>query len=179
MRRRSWLVAPFIAIGLAACGTGSPVDVMPSGPIDPIGPIPTWQPDRCQPGAEPLGVSVSNLTLTGTCPIHQSGPLLCHAGGDDFYLAMKRRLANGLPLTLYVNVESYHGPDTYPDYVEFVMVIQDGQGLFRWSNLRAALTVGPGERSATLLAPVELQPEPGSRASGTEIVSGTIGCIPG
>ncbi len=166
---------------LAGCGGEAPkVIVLTSNPsatpsIAPVGPIPLWKAGQC-PDPEPVPGQASNLAFSGMCTFSQTGALTCNAAADDFYLYTRRTLPNGLPLVFYINVESYHGPGTYNDNVQVLMTIQDGQGLYRWSDYHGAMTVAPGEKTATLLKPAVMQPEPGTPTSGTEFVRGMIGC---
>jgi len=179
--KRRWAAIVFCAAVLAACGEQAPkVIVLTSNPpatpsVAPVGPIPLWQVGQC-PDPEPVPAQASNLTFSGVCNFSQTGALTCNAAADDFYLYTRRTLASGLPVVFYINVESYHGPGTYNDNVQVLMTIQDGRGLYRWSDYHGAMTVGPGERTATLLKTAVMQPEPGTPTSGTEFVSGTIGC---
>lgn len=183
MNRGWWSVVLLLcAMALAACGAEAPqgrlLTAAPSAPtIAPIGPLPTWRPALCVPEPE-SAPRYSDLTFSGACTFHHIGPLTCHASQDDFYLTTQRTLSGGLPLTLYINVERYRGPGTYTNAAEVHMIIQDGQGLFRWSNFHGTITVAPGETAATL-APVDLTPEPGTPTTGTESVRGRIGCVMG
>jgi len=183
--RRGWGILLSIggALLLAGCGVEAPngIVVTPAPSSTPVGPLsvlPKWSPDSCPPVAETNVAQRSDLTFSGTCAFTQNGPLTCQVSQDDFYMAMKRTLRNGIPLSLYINVERYHGPDTYTGSAQVFMYVQDGQGLFRWYNVQATLTVGPNEASATL-PQLDLQPEAGTPAMGIETVSGTIGCVKG
>ncbi len=182
MNRGRWTVVWLVcALTLAACGNepsqGRLLTVKPSALVPSFapGPLPIWRPGLCPPEPESAPL-YSDLTFSGICAFHQIGPLTCHASQDDFYLTAQRTLPGGLPLTLFINVERYQGPGTYRNVAQVHMIIQDGQGLFRWSNFNGTITVAPGETSATL-ALVELTAEPGTPATGTESVRGRIGCV--
>ena len=134
-----------------------------------------WRPELCPPPAEPPG-GRSTLVATGACPFRQEGAMECTSTTDDFILQMTRPAAGEATLLIYVNVEKYHGPDTY-DGAEMLVGVQQGEQNFRWFSDALHVTVGPGEKFVEL-APARLQAMP--PGDETEItVAGTLWCRPG
>jgi hypothetical protein len=100
----------------------------------------------------------------------------CTSTTDDFILQMTRPAAGEAKLLIYVNVEKYHGPDSY-DRAEMLVGVQDGEQNFRWFSDALHVTVGPGEKFVEL-ASARLQALP--PGDETEItVAGTLSCRPG
>jgi hypothetical protein len=103
----------------------------------------------CPPPPEEHPVGPSSLTATGPCAFEQRAAVTCESSVDNFTLALTRKAKNGATLVMYVDFDHYHGPGNYDDGRMFVAV-QDGQSLYRWSNDRARITVGPDEAFAVL-----------------------------
>ena len=61
-------------------------------------------------------------------------------------------------LMIYINVENYHGPDTYKR-AQMFLGLQDKTSIYRWSSDIVAITVGAGEEFVTLPA-TRLDAEP-------------------
>jgi hypothetical protein len=156
-------------------GPGAPG---PTGITTWIGPdeVPEWQwrPELCPPPPEPSGGD-STLAATGACAFHHRGPMECTSAGDDFVLEATRPAARDATLSIYINVEQYHGPGTY-DGAEMLVSVADAKFNFRWFSDSVSITVGPGEKFVELRsARLEALPP----ADETEIrLSGTIWCRP-
>jgi hypothetical protein len=95
---------------------------------------------------------------TGPCAFEHHGTFTCEPLGDDLYVAMSRKSANGGTLMAYINVEAYKGPGEYKQGQMFVSV-QDKSSIYRWSSDDIAITIGPDVKYA-LLASTKLQAEP-------------------
>ncbi len=134
-----------------------------------------WRPELCPPPPEPPG-GRSTLVATGACAFRQEGAMECTSTSDDFIGQMTRPAAGEAKLLIYVNVEKYHGPDSY-DGAEMLVGVQDGEQNFRWFGDALHVTVGPGEKFVEL-ASARLQALP--PGDETEItVAGTLWCRPG
>lgn len=166
---------------LVACGSGNAVSGAPSAQTteagSPNGPTGTpWRPEFCAPAAPGASGGSNQLSFSGTCAFVPDPPLECHVAADDFYVLMRQKLSSGWPILMYVTVEHYHGPGTYENQVEIYVVVQDGPALYRWANLQGAMTVGPGETSASFSRPVDLGAQPGTPATGVLRLGGSIAC---
>jgi len=89
------------------------------------------------------------LTARGPCEFKQTLPASCEALADDFIMVATRTAKNGATVMIYINVETYHGPDKYKDAQMFVGV-QDKVNIWRWSSDAVNITVGPREAFADL-----------------------------
>jgi hypothetical protein len=157
--------------------------------------LPPWDPALCPPAPEPEGpASFSDLVFDGTCAFHHEGAAACHGRDDDFYITIERKLPNGDPAILYVNVESYTGPGVYDEKAQVVFMIRHGKALYRWANYWGNITLGHGSKGMTpgrtaaaqtgsstptsaTLPLIQLTAEPGTPASGTISIRGSIGCV--
>ena len=134
-----------------------------------------WRPELCPPPPEPPG-GRSTLVASGACPFRQEGAMECTNTTDDFIVQGTRPAAGEATLLIYVNVERYHGPDSY-DGAEMLVGVQQGEQNFRWFSDALHVTVGPGEKFVEL-APARLQALP--PGDETEItLAGTLWCRPG
>ena len=135
----------------------------------------SWRPELCPPPPEPPG-GRSTLVATGACAFRQEGAMECTSTTDDFIVQTTRPAPGGAKLLIYVNVEKYHGPDSY-EGAEMLVGVQDGEDSFRWFSDALHVTVGPDEKFAEL-ASARLQALP--PGDETEItVAGTLWCRPG
>ena len=154
-----------------------------------------WDPASCEVLPEPdKSASFSDLTFTGTCMFHHRGPATCRARGDDYYIILRRKLADGSDAEVYINVEFYTGPGTYEKKTEILFLVRRGQSLYRWSTTDATMTLGFGEGgisstsryaeqaqagtpTTAQIPKTELVAAPGTKTSGAIQMSGTIKCI--
>jgi len=128
----------------------------------------------CPPLPEQPGSKGSDAEFTGVCAFHQAGPVNCRTSADDFYVLLRRELSAGRSLSLYANVEGYHGPGAYRE-VQLLMLVEDAGTIYEWSNFRAQGRVT--EREASFVLPAtELRSETGRAGAGLESVSGALGC---
>jgi hypothetical protein len=159
-----------------------------TAPAAPAGPV--WMPEKCRLGtATDTARPGSVLRFAGACGLALSGPAVCQPASDDFYLLLRRPLAGGQSFTFYVNVERYQGPGAYEGLAQIQLAVREGRDLYRWSNFQGTLSVAPeagtGARSeAKGFSPaaqatfheIMLSPEPGTSASGTIVIDGTVDC---
>jgi hypothetical protein len=133
-----------------------------------------WRPELCPPPAEGAA-GPGALVATGACPFTHHGAVECTTLPDDLILETSRPAARGATLSIYLNVEKYHGPGVY-DEAQMLVSVQDGTSLFRWRSDEVVLTVGEDGRHAEL-TPVRLEALP--PFDETEItVGGTLWCSP-
>ena len=116
-----------------------------------------WRPNGCPP---PPGSSAgpSSLAVAGPCAFEHRDTASCESLFDDFLVTMTRKGAQGATLMVFINVEGYHGPDSYTAAQMFVG-LQDKTSIYRWSSEDVNITVGEGEKF-TLLPPTRLAAEP-------------------
>lgn len=113
-----------------------------AGPMAHISVSPAnWHPNGCPPVREG-SAGPSRLAVTGPCAFAQQATAKCSAKVDDFFVIVERQAANGGKMTVYINVESYHGPDHYLTG-QVYLTLPDGDLLYRWSNDKTAVVVGP------------------------------------
>jgi hypothetical protein len=143
------------SVGTAAPGTKSAV--VAATAVRTAKPGPQWHPDACPPPPED-SPGPSSLSVTGPCAFQQRGAVVCESLGDDFIVAVSRKAANGATLVAYINVEAYKGPGSY-DEAQMFVAVQDGKSMYRWSNERGRVTVGPGE-AFLVLPTTRLEAEP-------------------
>jgi hypothetical protein len=192
-RRDAGKGKPPAEIASSLLGDLSPLDSASATPI--VGRQDPWDPAYCEPQPEKeRRASFSELAVTGTCNFEYHDAAVCNARGDDFYAVVRRRLADGNELELYINVEYYTGPGTYDRKVEFLALLRRGTSLYRWSNNQATVTLGTGQGglstsdkmaeqaqggvpTALQLAPTTLNAEPGTPARGAMTLTGSIGCV--
>lgn len=174
-------------------GDVSPLDTASSLPPG-VGREP-WDPALCDVAPEAdKSASFGDLTFTGACPFHHRGPATCRGREDDYYAVIRRKLADGSSVELFLNVEFFTGPGTYEKKAELLVLIRRGQSLYRWSNMQGTATLGYAEGGVSAqgkhteqassptptlvtLSPTELAAEPGTPTRGVIGVSGTIGCV--
>ncbi|HKC83612.1 MAG TPA: hypothetical protein VKD46_06410, partial [bacterium] len=106
----------------------------------------------------------------------QEGAMECTSTTDDFIVQMTRPAAGKAKLLIYVNVEKYHGPDSY-DGAEMLVGVQDGEQNFRWFSDALHVTVAPGEKFVELASAGLQALPPGDETEIT--VAGTLWCRPG
>jgi hypothetical protein len=135
-------------------------------------PIPTWQPEFCPPPPEPTR-GAGTFVAKGACNFEQTTPVDCTALNDDFLLSANRPARQGAEVSIFVNVEGYHGPDKY-DYVQFHVSVNHPKGPFRWRSLVLLATVGEGERFLQV-EPTRLEPLLTNGAGAIE-VTGKLMC---
>jgi hypothetical protein len=102
----------------------------------------------CPPPAE-ASRGPSTFKATGPCAFEHTGTFACEGLADDFYVSTTRKAANGATLTVYINVEKYHGPGDYTA-AQMWIGVQDKTFIYRWSSDNLDITVGPGEAYAVL-----------------------------
>jgi len=179
------LAVVVVALGLAGAATGARLGIFQTAgsvarePLDPAGiggatPLDPFPGGLCPPEAERANSSGSSADFGGVCPFHQGGRVYCRSSGDDFYVLLRRALPGGGSLSLYVDVEFYRGPGSYRD-VQVLLLVQDAQTIYQWSNFRAQATVAAREGSLRLPR-TQLGVESGRAGSGSETVSGTLAC---
>jgi hypothetical protein len=169
----------------------------PPGTVDPSQ-TGEWRAQACPPPPED-SPGPSSLVATGPCAFEHHAAVGCEATADDFIIATTRPAARGATLVIFVNVEHYAGPGRYAGAQMFVEV-EDHGSIYRWSSDTLSITVGAGEKFATLPTS-RLDAEPllvncqgevgpgsnwlydcagrGSRPAmdtTTEVVSGTLWC---
>jgi hypothetical protein len=134
---------------------------------------PPFRSDLCNVQAEqPKGSS--SFVFNGPCDFHQIGYVKCRAAIDDFYTMVVRQGPAGATVSVYVNIEAYHGPGKYSGGQMF-LTVQDGFAYYHWSNDSVRTIVGPGLRYVEV-PKTRLEAEPPN--TGTEIVSGKFWCDP-
>jgi hypothetical protein len=116
-----------------------------------------WRPFGCPPPAEGAD-GPSAFAVTGPCAFEHKGAVSCETLPDDLLLTMTRKGARGTTLMVYINVERYHGPGSYPDGQMFVG-LQDKKNIYRWSSDAVNITVGDGGEQV-VLPPTKLEAEP-------------------
>jgi hypothetical protein len=116
-----------------------------------------WRQPGCPPPPE-ASSGPSNFTAAGPCAFKHRGAVACEALEDDFLVTLSRKGAGGATLTVYINVEQYHGPGDYRD-AQIFLGLQDKFNIYRWSSDTLNITVGSGEQSVTLPA-TSLEAEP-------------------
>ena len=154
----------------------SPVDSASAIPVAPK--QEPWSPKFCEAAPETES-GKSDLTVSGTCAFTQHALATCRARGDDYYVIVRRYMADGYELEIYFNIEFYTGPGTYEKKVEVAALMRRGLSLYRWSNMTATATVsleGDEKQTPTVLKleRTELKPEPGTPTTGTITLDGTI-----
>jgi hypothetical protein len=111
-------------------------------------PVPKWRPNLCPPPPESTR-GPGTLVATGDCNFEHHGFVECSALGDDFIFGIDRPSAKGSTISIFVNVEGYHGPDKY-DYAQILVSVSDAKGYFRWRSFELSITVGEGEKFVKL-----------------------------
>jgi hypothetical protein len=153
-----------ISLLLAACGDDPARSVkivsaqaVPTTTVykPPRGPDRDLIPEFCPPPEESPGPG--GFRAQGPCRFQHRAPVDCQAAGDDFIVAVPRKASHGAMLVIYLNVEHYHGPDSYSDAQLFV-ALEGGDTIYRWSNDKVRATVGPGEAFVTV-SKTQLEPE--------------------
>ena len=114
----------------------------------PLARVGEWHPEACPPPPEEAP-GPSTLTVTGPCAFEHHGTVSCEANGDDFLITLTRPATGGATLMIYINVEGYHGPDSY-EGAQMFMGVQDRTLIYRWSSDTLSITVGPDEAFAVL-----------------------------
>ena len=112
--------------------------------------------DACPPPGDPAGPD--DFTVTGPCGFRQREPVSCEASPDDLYIAFTRKSGPGATLVFYLNVENYHGPGEY-NGAEMFLASQSSTSIYRWSNDRTHVTVGP-DAAFIALTPTRREGEP-------------------
>jgi len=184
-------IVEFVCVALAACRAPAPANLLTLPDASVIPPnqagVP-WSRSLCETKAEePFVGEPSSLTVSGECNFEQREPFHCRAMDDDFYTVSRRPLLGDNRLvTLYMNVEHFHGPGTY-DENEVNYWIGEGANLYRWTNKRGSVTLeadptaiasdkdSGGVRGWDLPETV-LQAEPGTMTTGTITIGGRISC---
>jgi hypothetical protein len=115
-----------------------------------------WRQPGCPPPPE-ASPGPSDFTAAGPCAFKHRGVVACEALGDDFLVTLTRK-AGGATLTVYINVEHYHGPGDYRD-AQIYLGLQDKFNIYRWSSDKLNITVGSGQQSVTFPA-TSLEAEP-------------------
>lgn len=166
---------PIIKSKAAATASSKP---LPAVTLAPAGP--PWNHEMCRP-SDPDAPPRPNGTLTfsGECAFKQSEQGWCRPLDDDFYILERRTLAGGHWFIFYVNVERHHGPGDYPGLAQIHIEVRDGQSLYRWSNYQGSLllTADARQHLRALFKGVRLTAEPGTLASGSIVVDGTVDCL--
>jgi len=116
-----------------------------------------WQQPGCPPPPE-ASSGPSAFTADGPCTFKHRGAVACEALEDDFLVTLSRKAAGGATLTVYINVENYHGPGDYRD-AQIFLGVQDKFNIYRWSSDKMNITVGSGQEFVTLPATL-LEAEP-------------------
>ena len=131
-----------------------------------------WQPSNCALPPED-SVGKSKFVATGPCAFHHEGTALCRGLADDFHVIMLRKAAGEeASVSVYINVEHYHGMGRYVD-AQMFLTVQHGQSYYHWGSDSVHIAVTRGEKSV-VLSLNKLEPEPPN--TGTEVVEGTLWC---
>ena len=133
--------------------------------------LPAWQPDFCALPPEDSAGS-SNFVAKGKCAFHHEGNAKCRGLTDDFHVMVVRKAAAQATVSVYINVEHYHGAGQYAG-AQMFLTFQNGENYYYWGGDSLHITVTPRER-AVVLTPYKLEAQPPN--TGTELVSGTFVC---
>lgn len=133
--------------------------------------LPLWQSDFCALPPEDSAGS-SNFVAQGKCGFHHEGNAKCRGLADDFHVMVVRRAAAQATVSVYINVEHYHGAGKY-DGAQMFLTFQNGENYYYWGGDSLHITVTPLERSV-VLSPYKLEAQPPN--TGAELVSGTFVC---
>lgn len=133
--------------------------------------FPPWQPEFCAlPPEDSTGSS--KFVAEGPCAFHHEGNTLCRGVTDDFHVVMLRKAAGEATVSVYINVEFYHGPGRYTN-AQMFLTYQNGNAYYHWGSDSVRIIVTAGLKSVVLPA-TKLEAEPPN--TGTEVVSGTFWC---
>ena len=161
-----------IAARLSAAG-GRTTPVLTSGPAgSPPVMLPAPAAASCVPG--PAARGTSDVQLSGACTGELTSAFGCVAIIDDLYLSGRRMLDPAHVLYLTVNVESYHQRPGDFAAAQAVLQLTGPTTVERWSNYTVALHVNADH--SVRLPSVDLAADPGTGASGTVTVSGSLNC---
>ena len=156
-----------------SAGGGRTTPVLTSGPA---GSAPVAAPapaaEGCVPG--PAARGASDVQLSGACTGDLTSAFGCVAIIDDLYLSGRRMLDPAHVLYLTVNVESYHQRPGDFAAAQAVLQLTGPTTVERWSNYTVALHVNADH--SVRLPSVDLAADPGTGASGTVAVSGSLNC---
>jgi hypothetical protein len=142
----------------------------PPAPPAPIAVLPPWQPGNCTLQPEKSGSST--FVAEGPCAIRQTGDVKCRSLTDDMHVLFLRKAKGEATVSVYINVETYHGPGDYNN-TQIFLTYQDGSSYYHWSSDSTRITVSPGEKSVVLPGDT-LRAEPPNE--GMEIISGKLHC---
>jgi len=133
--------------------------------------LPPWDNANCtlQPEHES---GTSTFVAEGPCPVRQNGNAICRSADDDMHIMFMRKARGDATVAAYINVETYHGQDSYKN-AQMLLTYYDGKVYYYWSSDSVHITVAAGEKSVTLPTNL-LQAEPPNQ--GVETVSGELVC---
>ncbi|MHB8507631.1 MAG: hypothetical protein ACYDGR_03155 [Candidatus Dormibacteria bacterium] len=124
------------------------------------------------------GPNGGNLAFTGACQFNETRIVPCPNSPqavDDFYLRWRRPMKNNLTIYIDINVEKYHGPDTYAGTASIIIEIPDNDTIYEWSTSAGTVTINQDQKSGSL-PQVDLPPSVGTPTQGTEYMQGTFVC---
>lgn len=145
----------------------------PKAEINLYVPGPPFRAELCN--AEPEKSKGSNrFMVRGICGFQQTANVKCRAVADDFFASVVRKGPGDVTISVYLNVETGKAPRP-GEYsgAEMYLTVQNRQEYYHWSSVRVNATLGPGLRSV-YIPRTRLEAEPPN--TGTEFVSGTLGC---
>jgi hypothetical protein len=172
--KRAVLMTIVAFAAIAACkpdpAKSVKIESAPAAAPAPEAVLPAWKPENCT--LEPEQKGKSTLVAAGPCAIRQTGEVACRSLTDDMHVLFLRKAQNGGTVSVYINVETFHGPGDYTN-AQMFLTYQNGSSYYHWSNDSTRITVAPGTKSVVL--PVDtLLAEPPNE--GMEIVSGRLHC---
>jgi len=181
--RAGLLAVIFCATLIAGCGdtqnqvgplaASSPASSTPGLPVPSPYPVVSPHPIPCSGSIGNAGDS--SLTVSGACQLTVRAPLLCQRGGGELPARLQQALPSGAQVTISIDFEQYHGPDTYAN-VQIYFQVTEGTTRNYWSNRMATATVEQGESAIT--APrTTLQAAAGTTTPQQPVlISGTMRC---
>lgn len=99
-----------------------------------------WHPAGCPPAKEEH-TGPGTFKASGPCTFDQTNNVKCIDKLDDFFVMANRVGPNGEKISIYINVEKYHGPGDYL-LAQAHINLESGGLLYRWTSDDVSIKVG-------------------------------------